>query len=58
MTPEPIQVPLVDQAFEDRWATWEARGAANDRATKHKAFIMMAAILIFSVAVLSAWLLK
>jgi len=52
MPPEPIPAPAVNQGFEDRWAAWQARGAANDRATKRKLFIM-AAILIFSVAILS-----
>jgi hypothetical protein len=42
---------------EERWAAWEARGEANDRATKRKLFIV-GAILILSVAVLNGlWLL-
>ena len=58
MSPEPIPAPVVDQGFEDRWAAWQARGEANDRATKRKLFIM-AAILILSVAILSGlWLLE
>ena len=52
MSPEPIQAPVVDQGFEDRWMAWQARGAANDRATRRK-LIIMAAILLVSVAVLS-----
>jgi hypothetical protein len=42
------QEPFIDNGFEERWAAWEARGAANDRATRRKLFIL-AAILIFSV---------
>jgi hypothetical protein len=58
MSPEPIQAPVVDQGFEDRWAAWQARGEANDRATKRKLFIV-AAILILSVAILNGlWLLQ
>ena len=58
MSPEPRPAPVVDQGFEDRWAAWQARGAANDRATRRKLFIV-AAILIFSVAMLNGlWLLR
>jgi hypothetical protein len=52
ISPEPIPAPVVNQGFEDRWAAWQARGAANDRATKRKLFIM-AALLILSVAILA-----
>ena len=58
MSPEPIHAPVVDQGFEDRWAAWQARGDANDRATKRKLFIV-AAILILIVAILNGlWLLR
>ena len=53
MLTEPIPSPVVNQDFEGRWAAWQARGAANDRATKRKLFIM-AALLILSVAILTA----
>jgi hypothetical protein len=50
--------PISDQGFEERWAAWEARGAANDRRTRRKLFIV-AAILILSVAILNGlWLLR
>jgi hypothetical protein len=52
MSPEPILAPVVNQGFEDHWAAWQARVAANDRATKRKLFIM-AALLILSVAILT-----
>ena len=52
MSPEPIPAPVVNQGFEDRWAAWQERGAANDRATKRKLFVM-AALLIMSVAILT-----
>ena len=58
MSPEPSHAPVVDQGFEDRWAAWQERGAANDRATKRRLFIV-AAILILSVAILNGlWLLQ
>ena len=48
--------PLIDEGFADRWAAWQARGAANDRATRRKLFIL-AAVLILSAAILnSRWL--
>ena len=58
MSQELSQTPVTDQGFEDRWAAWQARGAANDRATRRKLFIV-AAILILSVAILNGlWLLR
>ena len=47
--------PFVDNGFPERWAAWQARGAANDRATKRKLFVV-AAILALSAAILgSVW---
>jgi hypothetical protein len=47
--------PFVDNGFPERWAAWQARGAANDRATKRKLFVV-AAILVVSAAILgSVW---
>jgi hypothetical protein len=58
MSPELNPTPIADQGFEDRWAAWQERGAANDRATRRKLFIV-AAILILSVAILNGlWLLR
>jgi hypothetical protein len=51
MSPEPIQVPVITQGFENRWAAWQARGEANDRAINRKLFIV-ATMLILSVAIL------
>jgi hypothetical protein len=52
------QTPIADQGFEDRWAAWQARGAASNRATRRTLFIV-AAILILSVANLNGlWLLS
>lgn len=47
--------PFVDDGFAERWAAWQARGAAHDRAMRRKLFVV-AAILIFSAAILnSVW---
>lgn len=46
------QTPILNPGFEDRWAAWQARGDANDRATKRKLFAV-AVILILSVAILN-----
>ena len=53
MSPEPIPAPVIDQGFQDRWAAWQARGEANDRANKRKLFII-AATFIVSAAILTA----
>jgi hypothetical protein len=46
--------PFVDDGFPERWAAWQARGAANDRATRRKLFV--AALLVLSMAILgSVW---
>ena len=52
MSQEPIQAPVVDQGFQDRWAAWQARGVANDRATRRKLWVV-AAILILSIVLLN-----
>ena len=47
--------PFVDVGFPERWAAWQARGAANNRATRRKRFVI-AALLVLSMAILgSAW---
>ena len=47
--------PFVDDGFPERWAAWQARGAANERATRRKLFVI-AALLVLSMAILgSAW---
>jgi hypothetical protein len=46
------QEPIVDAGFEGRWAAWQARGAANDRATRRRLFVL-GAILVVAAALLS-----
>ena len=55
MSQEPLQTPAVDQGFEDRWAAWQARGAAHDRATRRKLFILgaLGAVLVLATALLN-----
>ena len=45
--------PFVDDGLAERWAAWQARGAANDRNTRRKMFIV-AAILVLAAAILNA----
>jgi hypothetical protein len=48
--------PFVDDGFPERWAAWQARGAASDRAIRRKLFVI-AALLVLSMAILgSAWM--
>ena len=58
MTQELIPAPVVDQGFEDRWAAWQARGAANDRATRRKLFIVAAILMLFVAILNGLWLLR
>lgn len=51
-SPGMSQEPFVDEGFEERWAAWQARGVANDRATRRRLFVL-AAILVLSVAILN-----
>jgi hypothetical protein len=51
MSPE----PFVDEGFAERWAAWQARGAAHDRRTRRNLF-MLAAVLVLAAAILnSVW---
>lgn len=43
--------PFVDDGFPERWAAWQARGAAQERAMRRKLFVV-AAILVVSVALI------
>ena len=58
MSQEPIQGPTLDQGVEDHWAAWQARGAANDQATRRKLFVV-AAIFVLGAAIFNGyWLLR
>jgi hypothetical protein len=45
---------FVDDGFAERWAAWEARGAANERATRRK-LSAVAAIIVMGAAIVIAW---
>jgi hypothetical protein len=45
---------FVDDGFAERWAAWEARGAATDRATRRKLFAV-AVIVVMGTVILIAW---
>ena len=48
--------PIVEDRFQERWAAWQKRGAANDVATRQKLYVM-AGLLVLSGAILSTmWL--
>jgi hypothetical protein len=58
MSQEHIEATVMDQSPEDRWAAWQARGAANDRATRRNLFIV-AGILIVAMTILNVlWLIR
>lgn len=46
------QEPTPDIGLEARWSAWQARGVANDRATRRKLFVL-AAILVMAAALLN-----
>ena len=52
MSQNPIETTVIHQPLENRWATWQARGVANDRATRRNLFIV-AGILIFATIILN-----
>jgi hypothetical protein len=46
------ELTVVNDTSDQRWAAWQARGAANDRATRRNLFVL-AAILVAAAAVLN-----
>ena len=57
MVQEHIEATVMHESTEDRWAAWQARGAANDRATRRNLFIL-ASILIVAMIILNVWLIR
>jgi hypothetical protein len=49
--------PLATPTFEERWAAWQARGAAHDRAVRRKLAIA-APILAVAAVILYALLVR
>ena len=58
MSQEPIQGPTADQGTEDHWAAWQARGAANDQATRRKLYVVAAIFVLGAVLLNGYWLLR
>ena len=57
MTQESTQRPNVDQGFEERWAAWQARGVAHDRAMRRKLFVVAAIVVLGATILSGVWLL-
>jgi hypothetical protein len=53
----PTSTPLNDSAtFDERWAAWQAKGAAHDRAVRRKVAIAAPILLVVAAVVLFALL--
>jgi hypothetical protein len=53
----PTSTPLNDSAtFDERWATWQAKGAAHDRVVRRKMAITAPILLVVVAVVLYALL--
>jgi hypothetical protein len=58
MSQEPIQGASAAQGAEDHWAAWQARGAANDEASRRKLFVVAAMFVLGAVIFSGYWLLR
>lgn len=59
-TGEPVvttTAPDAGASFEERWAAWQARGAAHDRAVRRKVAIAIPVVAV-AAAILYALLLR
>jgi hypothetical protein len=52
-----VRAPVTGITFEERWAAWEAKGAAHDRALRRK-LALSAPIAIIVVAIIVFALLR
>lgn len=50
------QEPFINEGFAERWAAWQARGAANDRATTRLLRILGAVVLAAVIVNVVWWL--
>jgi hypothetical protein len=53
----PVPLPVTGITFEERWAAWEAKGAAHNRALRRKV-ALFAPIAIIVVAIIVFALLR
>ena len=51
MSPE----PFIDEGFAERWAAWQARGAANDRATTFRLYVLAVVVILSGAILTSVW---
>jgi len=47
--------PFIDDGFEERWAAWQAHGAAHDRATRRKLFVLLAILMLSGAILTGVW---
>lgn len=47
--------PFIDDGFEERWAAWQARGAARDRTTRRRLFVLTAILVLSGAFVTGLW---
>ena len=54
--PQPSAVPAHDSesSFDERWAAWEAKGAAHDRAFRRKLAVAAPLVIILIAVLVSA----
>ena len=58
MSQDRIETTVVHPPLENRWAAWQARGVANDRATRRN-LLIVAGILIVAMAIMNVlWLVR
>jgi hypothetical protein len=50
----PVTPPPAAGSFDERWAAWEAKGAAHDRAFRRKMAIATPILLILAAVILYA----
>jgi len=56
MSQEPVQEATANQGADDHWAAWQARGAANEQATRRKLFVV-AAIFVLGAVIVNGYFL-
>ena len=49
------QEPFIDEGFAERWAAWQARGAANDRATTRRLYLLAFVAILLAAIFTSLW---
>ena len=55
MSEELVPVPIVNEAAEQRWAAWQARGDMHDRETRRRLFLLITALLLSGAVLSGLW---